>query len=131
MIRPVGFFSELSPGWGLLESGSIKDAVRSSGEPDEKGIVSYLMNGTGIWSEMSAGPDVLDPDGPLLPGIGSLHTDGEWIWRGDLSYYVATHHISLPVEFVTHIRNANHSPPEVTENRLTEIAMTDLGMDLD
>ncbi|WP_234308057.1 hypothetical protein [Streptomyces sp. NBRC 110035] len=131
MIRPVGFFSELSPGWGLPESGSIKDAVRPSGEPDEKEIVSYLMNGTGIWSEMSAGPDVLNPDGPLLPGIGSLCTDGEWIWRGDLSYYVATHHISLPVEFVTHIRDSNYSPPEVAESRLTEIAMMDLGMDLD
>ncbi|MFF0678781.1 hypothetical protein ACFYVW_09340 [Streptomyces tendae] len=131
MINPVGFFSELSPGWDLPESGSIREAVRSSGETDEAGIVSYLLNGTEIWSEMSAGPDVLDPDGQLLTGIGSLYTDGEWIWRGDLSYYVSRHHIALPDQFVTRIRNANYSPPKVPENRLVAIATEDLGMTLD
>ncbi|MEJ1196842.1 MULTISPECIES: hypothetical protein [unclassified Streptomyces] len=130
MIRPAGFFAELSPGWGLPMDGSIKDAVRPSGEPDESDIVSYLMNGTGLWSEMSAGPDVLDPERPLLTGIGSLYTDGEWIWRGDLSHYVSTHHVALPLKFLTRIRELNYSPPTVPDSRLTEIATEDLGMDL-
>ncbi|MFF9188432.1 MULTISPECIES: hypothetical protein [Streptomyces] len=130
MIRPVGFFSELSPGWGFPEDGSIRDAVRPSGERDESDIVSYLMNGTGIWSEMSAGPDVLHPDGPLLTGIGSLYTDGEWIWRGDLPHYVSTHHVSLPAEFLRHVRDLGYSPPKVPDSRLTEIAVEDLGMDI-
>ncbi|WP_424854259.1 hypothetical protein [Streptomyces sp. SAI-170] len=42
--------------------GSIRDAVRPAGEPDERRIVEYLGQGTGLWSEMSAGPDVLDPE---------------------------------------------------------------------
>jgi hypothetical protein len=130
VIRPVGFYTELSPGWNLAVDGSIKDAVRPSGEPDESRIVSYLVNGTGIWSEMSAGPDVLDPEGPLLTGIGSLFTDGEWIWRGDLSYYVSTYHVRLPTAFITHIRERNHTPPKVPDSRLFEIARQDLGLDL-
>ncbi|MGX5213361.1 hypothetical protein ACWKT3_32510 [Streptomyces violaceus] len=128
MIRPVGFFSELSPGWGLAETGSIKDAVRTSGEPDENSILEYLRKGTGIWSEMSAGPDVLDPDAPDLTGIGSLFTDGIWIWREDLPHYVAKYHVSLPDEFVEHIRALSYEAPPVPEARLIEIATQDLGI---
>ncbi|MEV4786309.1 hypothetical protein AB0K53_12800 [Streptomyces tuirus] len=130
MIRPVGFFSELSPGWGLAETGSIKDAVRPSGEPDESGILVYLRNGTGIWSEMSAGPDVLDPNAPELTGIGSLYTDGTWLWREDLPYYVAKYHLALPDEFVQHIRTLEHKAPAVLESRLIDIARNDLGISM-
>ncbi|MFF8014019.1 hypothetical protein [Streptomyces sp. NPDC007929] len=130
MIRPVGFFSELSPGWGLAETGSIKDAVRPSGEPDENRILEYLRNGQGIWSEMSAGPDVLDPDGPDLPGIGSMYTDGTWIWREDLCYYLATYHVALPDDFVKHIRALDYTAPAVPESRLVDIARHDLGLSM-
>lgn len=130
MIRPVGFFSELSPGWGLTETGSIKDAVRPSGEPDENRILEYFRSGTGIWSEMSAGPDVLDPDGPDMPGIGSMYTDGTWIWREDLRYYVATYHVSLPDEFVKRIRAMDYTAPAVSESRLIDIARHDLGLNM-
>ncbi|MEU0168468.1 hypothetical protein ABZ214_23935 [Streptomyces iakyrus] len=130
MIRPVGFFSELSPGWGLAETGSIRDAVRPSGEPDESSILDYLRSGTGIWSEMSAGPDVLDPDAPELTGIGSLYTDGTWLWREDFTYYVATYHVALPNEFVEHIRTLEYRAPVVSESRLVDIAKNDLGINM-
>jgi hypothetical protein len=130
MIRPVGFFSELSPGWGLPLDGSIKDVVNPTGEPDESKIIAYLRNGAGIWSEMSAGPDVLDPEAPDIPGIGSLYTDGTWLWRQDLAYYLGKYHVSLPAEFVTHVRNSHHEVPQVAESRLMEILTQDLGMDV-
>lgn len=131
MIRPAGFFSELSPGWGLPLDGSIKDAVKSTGEPDEKNFITYLRNGTGIWSEMSAGPDVLDPEAPIMTGIGSLYTDGDWIWREDLAHYVIKYHVSLPAEFVTHVRALNYKMPEVPEARLVEILTQDLRITMD
>ncbi|WP_245236998.1 hypothetical protein RFN58_25005 [Streptomyces iakyrus] len=130
MIRPVGFFSELSPGWGLAETGSIRNAVRPLGEPDEKNILDYLRSGTGIWSEMSAGPDVLDPYAPEMTGIGSLYTDGTWLWREDLTYYVATYHVALPNEFVEHIRTLKYKAPVVSESRLVDIAKNDLGINM-
>lgn len=128
MINPVGFFSELAPGWGLAESGSIKDAVRPSGEPDEPRILEYLRGGTGIWSETSAGPDVLDPEAPDLTGIGSLFTDGTWIWREDLPHYVAKYHVLLPGDFIEHIRALDYKAPPVPETKLIDIATRDLGI---
>ncbi|MFD5570734.1 hypothetical protein [Streptomyces cadmiisoli] len=128
MIRPAGFFSELSPGWGLPVDGSIRDAVGAPREPDEDSIVAYLRKGTGIWSEMGAEPDVLNPEGPTLTGAGSLYTDGEWIWREDLAHYVAKYHVALPADFLVHVRALNHVAPEVPERRLIEIASEDLGI---
>jgi hypothetical protein len=130
MIRSVGFFSELSPGWGFPLDGSIKDFVNPAGEPDEPEMIAYLRNGVGIWSEMSAGPDVLDPEAPDLLGIGSLYTDGTWFWRHDLAYYLGKYHVSLPAEFVNHVRESHHEVPKVPESRLVEILTQDLGMDL-
>ncbi|MEU3740521.1 hypothetical protein AB0E78_26090 [Streptomyces sp. NPDC032198] len=126
MIKVAGFFEELSPGWGLPTSGSIREFTNPAGVPDEDRITSYLRNSTGIWSEMSAGPDVLDPDAPLLSGIGSLYTDGEWLWREDLAYYVETYHITLPGEFVSRIRSFTYNPPEIETDRLLSIMTDDL-----
>ncbi|MEW2162925.1 hypothetical protein AB0912_07980 [Streptomyces sp. NPDC007084] len=128
MIRTVGFFSELSPGWGFPLDGLMRDAVNPAGEADEADIVAYLRSGTGIWSEMSAGPDVLDPEAPDLSGIGSLFTDGTWLWRQDLPYYLAKYHVSLPPDFLSHVRNAGYRVPAVPEERLVEIFTRDLGM---
>ncbi|KAB1987024.1 hypothetical protein F8144_19790 [Streptomyces triticiradicis] len=80
---------------------------------------------------MSAGPDVLDPEASELSGIGSLYTDGIWLWRQDLSYYLAKYHVSLPPDFVTQVRNARHQVPEVPESRLVEILTQDLGIEMD
>lgn len=79
---------------------------------------------------MSAGPDVLDPDGPDLPGIGSMYTDGTWIWREDLRYYLATYHVALPDDFVKHIRALDYTAPAVPESRLVDIARHDLGLSM-
>ncbi|MFE9027592.1 hypothetical protein ACFYOA_15185 [Streptomyces iakyrus] len=108
----------------------MRDAVRPSGEPDESSILDYLRSGTGIWSEMSAGPDVLDPDAPDMTGIGSLYTDGTWLWREDLTYDVATYHVALPNEFVEHIRTLEYRAPVVSESRLVDIAENDLGISM-
>ncbi|MFF1698244.1 hypothetical protein ACFVXC_32260 [Streptomyces sp. NPDC058257] len=126
MIKVAGFFEELSPGWGLQTSGPIREFTNPIGVPDEDRIISYLRSGTGIWSEMSAGPDVLDPHAPMLSGIGSLYTDGEWLWREDLAYYVETYHITLPADFVSRIRHFTYSAPEIEKSRLLSIMTDDL-----
>ncbi|MGV9589021.1 hypothetical protein [Streptomyces tendae] len=129
-VRAVGFFDELSPGWGLPTDGPIKDAVRSSADADEHRLVDYLRQGSDIWSEMGAQADVLDPEGPTLVSGGSLLTDGGWIWRDDLAYYVVRYHLALPEDFVAHVRESGYSPPEVPESRLVEILTRDLGIPL-
>ncbi|MFI9153676.1 hypothetical protein [Streptomyces sp. NPDC053367] len=130
MIRSAGFFAELNPGWGMPLDGSIRDAVRSAGESDEDRIIGYLRNGTALWSETGAERDVLDPEGPDLTGAGSLLTDGTWLWREDLPYYVSAYHVTLPAEFLAHIRGLGHAAPTVPDSRLHEIATQDLGLRL-
>lgn len=127
-MRAVGFFSELRPGWGFPLDGLMRDAVNTVGEPDEAAVLGYLRGGAGIWSETGAGADVLDPGGPVMAGIGSLYTDGTWLWRQDLAYYLATYHVSLPPDFLAHVREADHLVPDVPEARLMEILRRDLGI---
>ncbi|MFD7685296.1 hypothetical protein [Streptomyces sp. NPDC059781] len=79
---------------------------------------------------MSAGPDVLDPAAPNMTGIGSLITDGTWLWREDLPYYIARYHVSLPDRFLERVRSLNYVAPTVPENRLIEISTEDLGISL-
>lgn len=131
MIRPVGFFSELGPGWGFPRAGFCGSPSIPCGEPDEAEIIGYLGRGAGIWAEMSAGPDVLDPEAPVLSGVGSLFTDGTWLWRQDLPYYLGTYHVTLPRDFLTHVRKARYRVPAVPETRLLEILTRDLGIAVD
>lgn len=79
---------------------------------------------------MSAGSDVLNPEAGFLPGIGSLYTDGDWLWREDLSYYVTKYHVSLPGEFLVRLRGLNYKPPSVPESRLKEILIQVLGVSM-
>ncbi|MFD8737692.1 hypothetical protein ACFV06_22605 [Streptomyces sp. NPDC059618] len=133
MIRPLGFFSELDPGWGLPLGGLMRDFVRPVGDSDEAEVIGYLRQGVRIWAEMSAGPDVLDPDAdaPVLSGIGSLCTDGVWLWRQDLPYYLSKYHLSLPAEFLARVRKVRYEVPEVPEAKVREILTRDLGVAMD
>jgi hypothetical protein len=130
VIRSVGFFAELNPGWGMPLAGSIKDAVRPAGEPDENRLAAYLRNGNALWSEIGAEPDPLDPEAPLLTGAGSLATDGTWLWREDLPHYVSKYHVALPAEFLAHVRRLGYAPPRLPDATLHEILAQGLGMRL-
>jgi hypothetical protein len=79
---------------------------------------------------MGAQADVLDPEGPTLVGAGSLLTDGVWLWREDLAYYVATYHLALPRDFLARVRELGYRPPKVPESRLVEVLTRDLGVPL-
>ncbi|MFG2312359.1 hypothetical protein ACGFS9_27375 [Streptomyces sp. NPDC048566] len=130
MIRTVGFFAELPSSWGFPIEGHMRDHVNGVAAADEEKIVAYLRAGAGVWSEMSAGPDVLDFEAPELSGIGSLFTDGRWLWRQDLAYYLAKYHLSLDPDFIQHVRNSDYRVPAVPEERLREIFTEDLRMSL-
>ncbi|MFD8426770.1 hypothetical protein [Streptomyces coelicoflavus] len=63
-----------------------------------------------------------------MTGAGSLLTDGSWLWRDDLAYYVAAYHLALPEAFRAHAGELGHCPTEVPESRLVEILTRDLGV---
>ncbi|MEV7119208.1 hypothetical protein [Kitasatospora griseola] len=110
----LGFYDELDNRSGQ-PNGSIRDAVRPVGEPDEMDLVAYLDAGHVLIDVMEAGHDVITGSTHRhSPGCSSLVTDGEWLWRQDFPHYVETHHVSLPDAFLEHVRSLNYQIPAVT-----------------
>ncbi|MEU8927299.1 hypothetical protein AB0D10_41345 [Kitasatospora sp. NPDC048545] len=110
----LGFYDELDNRSGQ-PNGSIRDAVRPVGEPDEMDLVAYLDAGHVLIDVMEAGHDVITGSTHRhSPGCSSLVTDGEWLWRQDFPHYVETHHVSLPDAFLEHVRGLNYRIPAVT-----------------
>ncbi|MEU3446808.1 HD domain-containing protein [Streptomyces thermolilacinus] len=112
----LGFYDEFESRPGQ-PNGSIRDAVRSVGEPDEARLVAYLDAGHVLLDVMEGGRDVLTGEPHRhSAGCSSLYTDGAWLWRQDLPHYVETHHVRLPDAFLDHVRALDHRmPPLVTE----------------
>lgn len=113
MLRLLGFYEELNGG-GLPSTGSLREAVREDALPDEAAIVRYLDGGHVLIDVMEWERDVLTGEShPRSAGASTLLTDGEWLWRRDLSHYVATHHVELPQEFLVRARGLSHEMPEL------------------
>ncbi|WP_063057418.1 hypothetical protein [Nocardia sienata] len=112
MLGLLGFYVELDDHSG--QSGSIHDAVRPVGEPDEADLVAYLEAGHVLIDVMESGRDVITGSShPHAPGCSSLVTDGTWLWRHDFPYYLETHHVSLPETFLDHVRSLNYQMPTI------------------
>ncbi|WP_399887339.1 hypothetical protein ACGH7X_22585 [Streptomyces sp. BBFR51] len=129
MIRTVGFFREQPSSWGIERECSIHDLVRPAGEADEVEIVNYLANGTDIFSEMGAEPDILSADNFPIAGGASLKTDGDWVWRLDLPHYVDSYHVALPEDFLQTIRSHDYVVPQLSQDTLFSILEEVTGID--
>jgi hypothetical protein len=66
-------------------------------------VVSYLKSGVPIFDVMEG---VVDPFNPskIISGGSSLLSDGEWVWRNDLAYFVEQYKLGLPKEFLESVR---------------------------
>ncbi|MFF2012309.1 hypothetical protein ACFVWY_24940 [Streptomyces sp. NPDC058195] len=120
-MQIADFFQELwSPSFGTPR-GSVRDFLAPEAYEDAQRIAEYLRGGHEIFSVMGVSEDVLGTGKTVLGG-DSIFSDGEWIWRGDLWFYVWTHHVKLPEEFLTYIREHHYVVPPEDEPRITEIA---------
>ncbi|MER6346004.1 hypothetical protein ACWC10_29600 [Streptomyces sp. NPDC001595] len=115
MLGLLGFYDELDDRPGR-PNGSIRDAVRPVGEPDEAALVAYLDAGHILIDVMEGGRDVITGRAHRHSrGCSSLVTDGTWLWRRDFPHYVETHHVLLPEAFIEHARAMKHQmPPLIT-----------------
>ncbi|MEU1536478.1 hypothetical protein [Streptomyces fagopyri] len=114
MLGLLGFYEELDNRSGQ-PNGSIRDAVRPVGEPDEADLVTYLDAGYVLIDVMEGGHDVITGSAHRhSQGCSSLVTDGAWLWRQDFPHYLETHHASLPVTFLEHVRSLNYQMPTIT-----------------
>ncbi|MFI0781147.1 hypothetical protein [Streptomyces sp. NPDC021212] len=120
-MKIADFFQELWPQSFGTPTGSLKDSLTVSPYEDAQKIAEYLLAGHEIFSVMGSSEDVLG-SGKTILGGDSIYTDGEWLWRGDLWFYVRTHHVKLPEEFLAQIRESNYAVPAENEPQLIEIA---------
>ena len=111
MLGLLGFYEELAKDPGQ-PNGSVRDAVRSAGEPDEAELVAYLDAGHVLIDVMESSPDAITGVGHRHSrGCSSPVTDGVWLWRRDFPHYVETHHVLLPAAFLEHVRRLNYRMP--------------------
>ncbi|EFL15239.1 hypothetical protein [Streptomyces sp. C] len=115
-MKILGFYAELWPPAAGSPEGSIEDFVRESPEPDEAAILRYLDDGCEILSFMGSVKDVLG-SGERIVGGDNILTDGEWVWRGDLWYYVLTYHLALPAEFLQQVRARQYLTSDVSSEQ--------------
>ncbi|MFJ2900724.1 hypothetical protein ACIO87_38490 [Streptomyces sp. NPDC087218] len=99
----------------------MRDSLAPGPYEDAERITGYLLGGHDVLSVMGSSTDVLGSGRTVLGG-DSVLSDGEWIWRGDLWFYVRTHHVELPGEFLAHVRLHGHLVPAGDEPRMIEVA---------
>lgn len=113
VLGMLGFYDELGNCSGQ-PNGSIHEAVRTNGEPDEARLVDYLHAGHVLLDVMESGRDVITGAAHRhSPGCSSLLTDGTWLWRLDCPHYLESHHVSLPRAFLGHGRSRNFQMPAI------------------
>ncbi|SCE99611.1 hypothetical protein [Micromonospora mirobrigensis] len=125
----VGFFRELGPGQTEIYAESIQVHLGVGPLPDAAHVIQYLREGHTLIDVMGAERDVLGSDRYLVGGA-SIMTDGQWLWRDDLSFYLASYQVRLPQEFLDAVRANGYRVPELRIEelrRLSREAMRILG----
>jgi hypothetical protein len=115
-LKVLGLYSELWPS-SPEATDSIHSFVAAAPQPNESEISSYLRNGHILFASMDVVDDALG-SGKEVVGGGSLLTDGEWIWRGDLWFYVSRHHVLLPDDFHVKAASLGYVIPSVEQKHL-------------
>lgn len=116
-MKTVGFFRELGPNQSEVYVESIHAHVHAEPLPDAVQVEDYLRNGHSLIDVMGAEIDVLG-SGRHLVGGASVLTDGEWLWRDDLRFYLATYHLRLPTEFLKTVRGNDYRVPDLQGDQL-------------
>lgn len=105
----VGFFKEID-----LDFRDFPDSIidfKNKMDPDIKPIVlSYLTQSTGIFDWLETVRDYFNSEKTIIGG-SCIWSDGEWIFREDLAYYVKEYNVGLPNEFIEKIIENNGTPP--------------------
>ncbi|CAM5525352.1 hypothetical protein SXANM310S_00323 [Streptomyces xanthochromogenes] len=119
-MKVLGFYQELWPKSAGSPDGSIRDFVCETPEFDESDIARYLGTAHEILVFMGSVKDVLGSDKRVLGGDNIL-TDGEWVWRADLEFYLRNYHVALPAEFLAKVRESRYTVPAVERDQLLRI----------
>ena len=119
MRKTAGMFIELGPVRSAERQDSILANVAPEPLADLDQVLAYLKAGHGLIAMMDLQDDVFDGSRQVMNG-SSVRTDGEWLWREDLAYYVERHNVAIPGEFLDLIRRRGYLVPDLDELTLEE-----------
>jgi hypothetical protein len=122
-MKCLGFYRELDAVGPNRIYGEFILAVSGRGSIDSiDSVTKYLKSGYPVLDVMESTPDPLRP-GHYVRGGASILTDGHWVWRFDLAYYVREHAVKLPEEFLTALVSANYVRPALELDELRRITI--------
>ena len=107
-MKVIGLFRELVSKPKPSSTG-IKELIGILKGDIKYKTLDYIRRGTGVFDVMGAERDVLN-EKIVINGASSLVSDGFWIWRLDLAYYVEKYGIGLDREFLAEIENDARQP---------------------
>ena len=113
-MKGFGFFAEFHEGASLSA-----EALFGPPYADQAWIADYLESGALVVFAPEAVVDPFTPSETLTSG--SVLTDGTWLWPSELARLVRVYGLSLPDEFVDHMRRSGFQVPPVTEAVLARI----------
>lgn len=99
-MKAIGIFRELGRGVDPSVQ-SIHSVVGLLDKGVAERVVQYLQSGVPVYDVMEATLDPLD-NNVSVSGGPSLISDGTWVWREDLAYYVERYRLGLPREFLNY-----------------------------
>jgi len=116
IVKKVGFFKELPYGEETAES--VHAAVGRLSQGDVENVVRYLKSGVLMIGSPGISTDVVSSSGSKIGPIGVL-TDGAWAWPMELAYYVEKYRVSVPHEFLDHMRKVGWKVDAVNINEVS------------
>lgn len=83
-------------------------------------VIAYLRKGAPLAASPGPVRDVLNPSRGFA-GTASVLTDGTWVWRDDLPYYVEHYAIALRDEFLRHVEQLGYVVPSLTDEARSQL----------
>ena len=82
----------------MADNGSIKNYIVKEVNYDKQKIINYLQKG----KKEATCPKVVNDifNNSIISTSFSIFTDGEYVWKSDLAYYIKNYNIRLPDEFI-------------------------------
>jgi hypothetical protein len=120
-MKTAGMFREFGGIKHPEPQDSIFDHVSPDPLPDVDRVVAYLQAGHVLIDFMDVADDVFDRSRQILGGP-TTRTDGDYLWRDDLAYYVERHNVALPDDFLRLIRARHYIVPDLDDPTLDRAA---------
>ncbi|MFT3797913.1 hypothetical protein [Microbacterium sp.] len=118
MVTQVSVFP---PGWVATPDRQRPPLNDERLSPDEAARVgAYLQAGAVVMHTTARGVDVLNHDEPVVPL--TIRTDGEYVWTGPVTYYVATYGVAPDAGFLDYLRARDYAPRIPTDAEIEAAA---------